>query len=238
MERAIETAGAPSAPRHMERGQGSVQGGTAREQLREAKDQVVRQTRQALQQARDRAGSSLAESKGQLADQVESIATVFRRTADELRGEDRMTMASITSAVARQADQAGNYLRRMDARAVREDLEDITRRRPALVLSGAAALGLIAARFFKSSEGGDREREHRAAEQERPSSEAAEQERPSSEAAEQERPSSDPSRPAIDVSSPSPGLGTGYPAPGPRHSPPAHPPGETGTGRGGPYGAA
>jgi hypothetical protein len=193
MERAIETAGAPSAPRHMERGQGSAQGGTAREQLREAKDQVVRQTRQTLQQARDRAGSSLAESKGQLADQVGSLATAFRRTADELRGEDRMTMASITSAVARRADQAGNYLRRMDARAVREDLEDITRRRPALVLAGAAALGLMAARFFKSSGGGDREREHRAAEQ--------------------ERPSSDPSRPAIDVSS-------------------------TGTGPGGPYGAA
>jgi hypothetical protein len=218
MERAPETAAVPSAPWRMERGQGSAQGGTAREQLREAKDQVVRETRQALQQARDRAGSSLAESKGQLADQVESLATVFRRTADELRGEDRRTMASITNAVARQADQAGNYLRRIDARAVREDLEDITRRRPALVLGGAAALGLIAARFFKSSEGGDREREHRAAEQ--------------------ERPSSDPSRPAIDVSSTSPGLGTGYPAPGPGHSPPAYPPGDTGKGPGGPYGAA
>jgi len=218
MERAPETAGAPSAPWRMERGQGSAQEGTAGEQLREAKDQVVRQTRQALQQARDRAGSSLAESRGQLADQVASIASVFRRSADELRGEDRRTIASITNAVARQADQAGNYLRRIDARTVRDDLEDITRRRPALVLGGAAALGLIAARFFKSSEGGHREREHRAAEQERPSSE--------------------PSRPAIDVSSTSAGLGTGDPAPGPGHSPRAHPPGETGTGPGGPYGAA
>jgi phosphate uptake regulator len=138
----------------MARGQGSAQGGTAREQFREAKDQVVSQTRQALQQARNRAGSSLAESKEQLADQVESIASVFRRTADQLREEDRRTIASITDAVARQADQAGTYLRRIDARAAREDLEDITRRRPALVLGGAAALGLIAARFFKSSEGG------------------------------------------------------------------------------------
>jgi hypothetical protein len=218
MERAPETAGGPSAPWRTELGQGSAQGGTAREQLREAKDQVVSQTRQALQQARDRAGSSLAESKGQLADQVESIASVFRRSADQLRGEDRRTIASITNAVARQADQAGTYLRRIDARTMRKDLEDITRRRPALMFGGAAALGLIAARFFKSSEGGHREREHRTAEQERPSSE--------------------PSRPAIDVSSTSPGLGTGYPAPGPGHSPPAHPPGQTGTGPGGPYGAA
>jgi hypothetical protein len=218
MERAPETAGAPSPPWRMERGQGSAQGGTAREQLREAKDQVVSQTRQALQQARDRAGSSLAESKGQLADQVEGIASVFRRTADQLHGEDRRTIANITNAVARQADQAGNYLRRSDARAVREDLEDITRRRPALVLGGAVALGLVAARFFKSSEGGHRERDHRAAEQERPSSE--------------------PSPPAIDVSSTSLGPGTGYAAPDLGHSPPAHPPGETGMSSGGPDGGA
>ena len=218
MERAPETAGAPSTRWRMEGGQGSARGGTAREQLREAKDQVVSQSRQALQQARNRAGSSLAESKEQLADQVESIASVFRRTADQLREEDRRTIASIANAVAQQADQAGTYLRQVDARAVRKDLEDITRRRPMLVLGGAAALGLIAARFFKSSEGGHREPEHRAAEQERPSFE--------------------PSRPAIDLSSTSPGLGTGYAAPGPGHSPPAHPPGETGTGPGGPDGGA
>ena len=139
-------------------------------------------------------------------------------SADQLRGEDRRIIASITNAVARQADQASTYLRRIDARTMRKDLEDITRRRPALMFGGAAALGLIAARFFKSSEGGHREREHRAAEQERPTSE--------------------PSRPAIDVSSTSPGLGAGYAAPGPGHSPPAHHPGETGTGPGGPYGAA
>jgi hypothetical protein len=34
---------------------------------------------------------------------------------------------------------------------VREDLEGLARRRPALVLGGALALGLLAARFFKSS---------------------------------------------------------------------------------------
>jgi ElaB/YqjD/DUF883 family membrane-anchored ribosome-binding protein len=125
---------------------------------------VVTQAKQALQQARDRAGSSLAESKGQLADQIESLASAFRRSADRLRADDRRTIASITSALARQADQAGNYLRRMDARAVRDDLEDFTRRQPGLVLGGAAALGLIAARFLKSSEGRRREPRHRAGE--------------------------------------------------------------------------
>ncbi len=120
-------------------------------QIRELKQQVVGQTKQALQQARDRAGSSLGESKEQLAEQVEGLASAFRRTTEQLRDEERTTVASLTEAVARQADQAANYLRRADIRAVRQDFEQLARRRPALVLGGALALGLVTARFLKSS---------------------------------------------------------------------------------------
>jgi len=123
-------------------------------QIRELKQQVVGQTKQALQQARDRAGSSLGESKEQLADQVGGLASAFRRTAGQLREEDRTTVAGLTDAVARQADQAANYLRQADVRAAREDLERLARRRPTLVLGGALALGLVAARFLKSSKRG------------------------------------------------------------------------------------
>jgi len=124
---------------------------TAREQMRELKHEVVGQTRQALGQARDRAGTSLAESKQKLADQVGGLAGALRRTTEQLREEDRTTVANLTDAAAGQADRVSDYLRRVDARAVREDLEGLARRRPALVLGGALALGLLAARFFKSS---------------------------------------------------------------------------------------
>jgi hypothetical protein len=120
--------------------------------MRELKHEVVGQTRQALGQARDRAGTSLAESKQKLADQVGGLAGALRRTTEQLREEDRTTVANLTDAVAGQADRAANYLRQVNARAVREDLERLARRRPALVLGGALALGLLAARFFKSSE--------------------------------------------------------------------------------------
>ena len=124
---------------------------TAQEQIRELKHEVVGQTRQALGQARDRAGTSLAESKQKLADQVGGLADALRRTTEQLREEDRTTVANLTDTVAGQADRAANYLRQVNARAVREDLEGLARRRPALVLGGALALGLLAARFFKSS---------------------------------------------------------------------------------------
>ena len=126
--------------------------GTTQEQIRDLKHQVVGQTRQALREARNRAGSSLSESKERLADQVGGLAGALRRTTDHLRGEDRTMVANLTDAVAGQADRAANYLRRVDARIVRQDLEGLVRRRPALALGGVLAIGLLAARFFKSSE--------------------------------------------------------------------------------------
>jgi hypothetical protein len=125
--------------------------GTAREQIREVKDQVVGQARNTLQQARERAGSSLGESKGQIADQFGTIAGALRRTTEHLRSEDQQRIAGLTETVSRQVDQVANYLRNKDASAMRADLENLARRQPAIMIGGALVLGLIGARFLKSS---------------------------------------------------------------------------------------
>jgi len=127
-------------------------GGSAREQIREVKNQVVDQARNTFQQARERASSSLGESKGQLADQFGTVAEALRRTTEHLRSEDQQRIAGLTGTVARQVEQLGDYLRNKDARAMRQDLENLARRQPALMIGGALVLGLIGARFFKSSE--------------------------------------------------------------------------------------
>jgi hypothetical protein len=127
-------------------------GGTAREQIREVKDQVVGQAKNTLQQARDRAGSSLGDSTPTVADQCETIAGAQRRTTEHLRAEDQQRIAGLTESVARQVDQIANYLRNKDAPAMRTDLENLARRQPALMLGGALVLGLIGARFLKSSQ--------------------------------------------------------------------------------------
>ena len=130
---------------------GQQTGGSAREQIREVKDQVVGQARNTLQQARDRARSSLGESKGQVAEQFGTIADALRRTTEHLRSEDQQRIAGLTETVARQMEQVANYLRNKDARAMRADLENLARRQPAIMLGGALVLGLIGARFLKSS---------------------------------------------------------------------------------------
>jgi hypothetical protein len=127
-------------------------GGSARDQIREVKDQVVDQAKNTLQQARERAGSSLGESKNQVAEQFGTIAEALRRTTEHLRSEDQQRIAGFTETVARQVDQVANYLRSKDARAMKQDLENLARRQPALMLGGALVLGLIGARFLKSSE--------------------------------------------------------------------------------------
>jgi hypothetical protein len=131
---------------------GQPSGSSAREQIREVKDQVVGQAKNTLQQARDRASSSLGESKGQFAEQVGSVAAALRRTTEHLRSEDQQRIAGLTETIARQVDQVANYLRNKDARAMRQDLENLARRQPALMLGGALVLGLIGARFLKSSD--------------------------------------------------------------------------------------
>lgn len=127
-------------------------GSSAREQIRGVKDQVVDQAKNTFQQARDRASSSLGESKGQFADQFGTIAQALRRTTEHLRSEDQQRIAGLTDTVARQVEQVADYLRNKDARAMRQDVENLARRQPALMIGGALLLGLIGARFFKSSE--------------------------------------------------------------------------------------
>ena len=57
-----------------------------------------------------------------------------------------------------QVDQVAQYLRGADFRTIGRDIERLARERPAVVYGAAFAVGLLAARFFKSgtSEADDR----------------------------------------------------------------------------------
>jgi hypothetical protein len=125
--------------------------GGAREQVRQAKDKVMDQARTTLRDARDRAGSTFTQSRQQAADQIGGIGSAFRRTGETLRGEDQARVADVADNVARQIDRAADYLRNSDGRVIARDIENLARRQPALAFAGAFVLGVIAARFLKSS---------------------------------------------------------------------------------------
>jgi hypothetical protein len=128
-------------------------GSSVRDQVRGIKDQAIERGRTTLRDARDRAATSLGEGKSQVADQIGAVAHAFRQAGNQLRTEGQgQRLAGLTDAMARQADEAADYLRRADGEVLRQDVERLTRRQPALVLGGAFVAGLIGARFLKSSE--------------------------------------------------------------------------------------
>lgn len=135
-------------------------GGTGtREQIRQVRDQVVDQAKSTLREARDRAGSSLADGRRQAADQIGNIAGAFHRTGEQLRNDQQERIAGLADSFAGQVDQVARYLREADFRTIGRDVERLARERPAVVFGAAFAVGLLAARFLKS--GGSSERSRR-----------------------------------------------------------------------------
>ena len=126
-------------------------GGTGtREQIRQVRDQVVDQAKSTLREARDRAGSSLADGRRQAADQIGNIAGAFHRTGEHLRNEQQERIAGLADSFAGQVDQVARYLRDADLRTIGRDVGRLARERPAVVYGAAFAVGLLVARFLKS----------------------------------------------------------------------------------------
>ena len=138
--------GSPGAELDTERSSGS-----ARAQIREVKDQVVDQAKTSFRQARDSATSSLNDSRHQAADRIGDIASAVRSTSQHLRSENRAGVANLTDSLAEQVERLSVYLRDRDLRAFRDDVENFARRQPAVAVGIALGLGMLGARFFKSS---------------------------------------------------------------------------------------
>jgi hypothetical protein len=136
----------PGAERDTERSSGS-----ARVQIRDVKDQVVDQAKTSFRQARDSATSSLNDSRHQAADRIGGLASAVRSTSEHLRSENQGGAANLTDSLAEQVERLSFYLRDRDLRAFRDDVENFARRQPAVAVGVALGLGMLGARFFKSS---------------------------------------------------------------------------------------
>lgn len=127
--------------------------GGARGQIRQVKEKVVDQAKTSFREARDKASGSLADSRRQAAEQVGGIANALHSAGQHLRGEQQERIAGLADGFADQVDQVAAYLRDADFQRLARDVEGLARRQPALVFGAAFAIGLLGARFLKSSEG-------------------------------------------------------------------------------------
>lgn len=121
----------------------------------ETAQDVVQQTQdkagQVVDQAKEQATNQLASQKDRAADSLGSVAGALRQTGHHLRQNDQHGIAQYADRAAERVEQFTDQLRGKDVQTIVRDVERYARQQPALFLGGAFVLGLLGARFLKST---------------------------------------------------------------------------------------
>lgn len=123
----------------------------AKHQTGQLKDKVKEQAQGAKEHFRAEAERGFERGKGRVVAQVHSVAQAFRKTGEQLRHEDQGDLAGYTDKIADSVEQVSSYLDEKGLRGTMSDLEGFARQRPGLFVGGALAVGIVAARFLRSS---------------------------------------------------------------------------------------
>ena len=114
--------------------------------------------RRAISSVAGEAGSKVASSldaqKSKAAEGLGSVAQALRQTSDQLRDKDQGPLHQYVASAADQVERFSGYLRSKNVNEMVSEIEQFARRQPALFLGGAFMLGLLGARFLKSSSQG------------------------------------------------------------------------------------
>jgi hypothetical protein len=108
-------------------------------------------------QAGDKVASRLDTQKDKAADGLGSVAQALRQTGNQLRDEGQGSVIhEYVSSAADQVDRLSGYLRSTNTREIVNGVEQFARQQPALFVGAAFMLGMLGARFLKSSSSGQR----------------------------------------------------------------------------------
>ncbi|MEO5894080.1 MAG: hypothetical protein ABIS06_00085 [Vicinamibacterales bacterium] len=109
---------------------------------------------------REQATAQLSKQKDRATEGLGSVADAVRGTTEQLRNNQHDKVAQFAEQAAQQIDRLSERLRNKDVTELLDDAQELARRKPAMFIGGAFALGLLGARFMKSSaatNSGDRE---------------------------------------------------------------------------------
>ena len=135
--------------------QAQEKAGQVKDQIQEKAGPAVDQTKEkaahVAEQAREQATSRLDSQREQMVGSLEGVAHASRQTGQQLREQDQMPAGRYADQAAERVERLAGYLRQRDIDQLVDEAERLARRQPSLFLSGGFVLGLLAARFFKSS---------------------------------------------------------------------------------------
>ncbi len=100
----------------------------------------------------DKAQSTFATARTGISDGFSAVARAMGRASNQLSEEDQGGLAKQVQRYIGKAESAGQYVREVSPRQLKDDFDRFARERPAVVLGGAFILGLVAARFLKASD--------------------------------------------------------------------------------------
>jgi hypothetical protein len=125
--------------------------GQPRAQVPQASESDQNETRGFVGLVRERAGAQLATQKNRATDTLGTIAHALRETTHELHDDKHETMAEYVERAADQLERLSTRLKDKDVGELFRGAQDLARRKPAIFVGSAFALGLLGARFLKSS---------------------------------------------------------------------------------------
>jgi hypothetical protein len=100
---------------------------------------------------RDTAAAQLNSQKDKATEGLGTVASAVRETTQNLRSQQHDVAARYVEQAADQIERLSARLREKDVAELLNDAQQLARRRPALFIGAAFAIGLLGARFLKSS---------------------------------------------------------------------------------------
>jgi hypothetical protein len=113
-------------------------GARAKEKVSSVGHRAIDQVESQIEHRKERAATSLGD-----------VAQTLRSASHQLSEHERM--AHYMERAADRVDELANFLNSHDVAEMVDDIEDFARRQPAVFVGGAFALGMLGARFLKSS---------------------------------------------------------------------------------------
>jgi uncharacterized protein YjbJ (UPF0337 family) len=134
---------------------GSTGGEGLMDQARGSAEEVMGKAREkageVAGQAQEKAKSQLSMGKDRVAESMEGVAQALRSSTSGLEDQQMGFVGDYMNRAADKVTEISDHLRQRDVNELIHETEDFARREPTIFLAGAFALGLIAARFLKSS---------------------------------------------------------------------------------------
>ena len=116
----------------------------------------IEQSSGMVDRVKQSAAAQLTSQKTRATDALGSVAAAIRQSSEPLRDNNQGMLADYVAKAADQLEQFSTRLRERDVTELIDDAKRFARRQPALFVGAAFAVGVVAARFLKSSPDGQR----------------------------------------------------------------------------------